>query len=108
MKQYFLMMMMMMTVILSLVSPAQAAVDPTSQVQGGLKTINRVDHNDHYLVIDDEIFYLRLNTKVYKYNSSTGVSRLMNRYALKSGQSVFLGVSGTHRKAYVDVLLIPE
>jgi hypothetical protein len=82
-------------------------VHPTSQVEGVLRTVYRVNHVRHYLVIDDMIFHMPLNFKVYVL-SAKGKVRLVNRYAIQEGQSVYVGVSGTPHKQYVDVLIIKK
>ena len=80
--------------------------NPNRQVDGILRTIGLVDHINHRLVIDDEIYYMPLNFKVYIINQYSNKNRLANRYALKEGQSVFIGVETKSRKSYVNVLLI--
>jgi len=87
----------------SLINAQQA---DSSSIGAPSKTVNVVNHNQHFLVIDDFLYYMRINTKVYIYDGKNKPLRKVNRYALKSGQSVTIQTSGTHEKEYVDTLLI--
>jgi hypothetical protein len=96
----------LMLLVVSLPAYAASGSSPDSEVEGVLRTINRVDHNNHYLIVDDIKYLMPLNFKVYAKDRITGKNRRVNRYALKEGLSVFIGVSSFSRKPYVNVLII--
>jgi hypothetical protein len=103
--------LLLISIFISSSVPVAYAVDSTNphrQVNGILRTLDRVDHTHHYLVVDDEVFYMPMNFKVYIQDPSSRSPRLVNRYALKEGQSVYIGVSGSPKKPYVNVLIIEK
>jgi len=107
MNKYILLVTFIFTCMVSYVCIANDT-DPSSQVEGTLRTITMVDHVNHRLVIDDEIYYMPLNVKVYIKSQYSKKNRLANRYALKEGQSVFINAKIQARKSYVSLLLIQQ
>lgn len=63
--------------------------------------IDRVDNTKGIVVIDDKVFKLRLNTKVYG-----SKKRKLNRYALKVGQSVFFEAEIENKIMYLNYIVI--
>lgn len=76
--------------------------------EGNLKLINSIDHNSHHVVVGDKRYIMPINFKVYKLDRYVQPYRVVNRYALKVGQSVYVNTRVSSSKAYVDELLIVE
>jgi len=60
-----------------------------------------VDNQAGEIVVNDQKYYLRLNTKVSNTNN-----RKLNRYALKVGQSVKMKTSFEKKKYYANAIVI--
>ncbi len=60
-----------------------------------------VDNQNGELVVNDQKYYLRLNTKV-----SDSDKRILNRYALKVGQRVKMKTSFEKKKYHADAIVI--
>lgn len=105
MNKFFLLIVLFFSFMVGHVD-ATSNENPDSIVEGTARSLLLVDHVNHRLVIDDEIFYMPLNFKVYIKSKYSTSNRLANRYALKAGQSVFIDAEIRSRKNYVNVLLI--
>jgi hypothetical protein len=105
MNKFFLLIVLFFSFMVGYVD-ASGNKNPNSLVDGTERTLRLVDHVNHRLVIDDEVFYMPLNFKVYIKSQYSTNNRLANRYALKAGQSVFIDAAIRSRKNYVNVLVI--
>ncbi len=76
--------------------------------EGNLKVLNFVDHDKHELIIQDQVYKMPINFKVYKIDARIIPYREVNRYALQKGQSVYINTFIRSRKNYVAELLIVE
>ena len=83
------------TLLISVVANAQPIKN------SDVKKLDIVDNTKGIVVIDDQEFHLRLNTKV-----SDGKKRKLNRYALKVGQIVKYKSSYENKKNYLDSIVI--
>lgn len=63
--------------------------------------VELVDNQAGELVVNDQRYYLRLNTKIRSANNRT-----LNRYALKVGQFVKMKTSFEKKKYYADAIVI--
>lgn len=85
------------TLLISVVVIANAQSIKNSDVE----QVDMVDNTRGIVVIDDQEFHLKLNTKV-----SDGKKRKLNRYALKVGQIVKYKSSYENKKNYLDSIVI--
>ncbi len=66
---------------------AYAEGEDSNSLESALKTIDSIDNSSGTLVLNDFIYKMKLNTKVYDPRK-----RLTNRYALRKGQQVIVEV----------------
>jgi len=76
--------------------------------QGFESVLNRLDHNANVIIVDDELYHLPLNVKVYQRKLDGSKYRTVNRYALKEGQNVNISVRQSGTKTYADSIVILE
>jgi hypothetical protein len=75
--------------------------DEDDSIANSPRIIDYIDHNGGRLSLDDQVYRLKLNAKVYDARK-----KLVNRYALKKGQRVFVEVSGDRSERYIDSVFI--
>lgn len=80
-----------------------SAVNPEAPVfiENSSRVIDFIDNNDGTLVLNDMIYRLKLNAKVYDQSK-----KITNRYALKKGQRVDVKVSYSGSERYIDTIFI--
>ena len=101
-----LMKKMVLTLLFSLLFTSVAnASDPFREVDGTVRNLDAIMHNNNRVVIDDRIYQMSLGLKVYKYNRSTKNLETVNRYALKEGMDVVLAASFKQGRYYVDTII---
>jgi len=100
-KNYFI--LVMTIVVMSASITAQA-----DKKQKVLPVLDRLDHNANTIVVDDRLYSLPLNVKVYKVKVDGSQKRVVNRYALKQGQNVSVNSRQSGKKTYADTIFILE
>jgi hypothetical protein len=66
-------------------------------------TIDLLDNTNGIVVIDDQEYKLKLNTKVY-----SSKKKLSNRYALKVGQSISFEAERKNEIMYINYIVIKK
>lgn len=82
-------------------SGGSANSGPTYNVEDLSKQVDYVDNTKGTVVLDDFVYILKLNTKIYDNRK-----RLVNRYALKEGQRVLIEINAESSGRYLDSIFI--
>ena len=98
--KFLVIIMILINTLFSLVYASEEGVSE----ENTFKVIDSIEHNSGTLVLDDFIYKMKLNAKVYDRQNN-----LVNRYALRKGQRVRIevdkqGLSGPGR--FIDVIFI--
>jgi hypothetical protein len=68
--------------------------------------IQRVDHDNKQLWVNDRLYIMPITLKVYTFNRKTRTKTKANRYALRVGLQISLKKTIRNRQAFVDEVII--
>jgi len=100
-KNYFIFVMTIFVISASTIAQDDEEQEP-------VPVLDRLDHNANVIVVDDRLYSLPLNVKVYKIKVDGSKKRVVNRYALKQGQNVSIDTRQSGKTTYADTIFILE
>jgi hypothetical protein len=85
--------------MISLSFPSFAEISKSTVNKRGV--IDRVDLENRMIIVDDSIYWFKLNTKIINKKN-----KLLNRYALKKGQRVAIEAKLINNRHEMDLIVI--
>jgi hypothetical protein len=97
----FTLVMLLAALFNPFVSFAEDKTEGAVDIKNVSKVVDYVDNTQGRVVLDDFVYILKINTKIYD-----AQKKLVNRYALREGQRVIIEVSDDRSENNLDSIYI--